>query len=141
LFTLAKSYAINHGRGGALNLGAVGIIGNSLNCPSPVLSSASAGYDHDPWPLHSPAPSRSPASQGSRDGDFSPPPLAHEHNVDMNARHGYNKEGGQVDVQGGVQLGSNRDDGSQALASDLGGGSMDMDLEAAAPAFKAPRAP
>jgi hypothetical protein len=59
----------------------------------------------------------------------------------MNAHHGYNKEGGQVDVQGGVQLGSNRDDGSQALASDLRGGSMDMDLEAAAPAFKAPRAP
>ncbi|KAK1630838.1 hypothetical protein QYE76_005153 [Lolium multiflorum] len=126
------------GRGAASSLG---ILGAGSNCPSPALSSVDGGAGNDTWQLHTPSPSQSVASQDSRHGGFSPPPMARDYYVGLDDRLGYCATEGQENVQGQVQLGTSSDAPTRVVCDDSGRASMDMDLEAAAPALKAPRAP
>nr|XP_051196230.1 uncharacterized protein LOC127309403 [Lolium perenne] len=129
------------GRDAGQTVGIFGIPNSASNCASPAHSSSAHRADHDPWPLHTPSPSHSMATQDSQQGGFSPPPLAREHYVGMDGCFGTDATGGQANVQGQIQLGTSSNDATQAVCDNSGRTSMDMDLEAAAPALKAPRAP
>nr|XP_051190512.1 uncharacterized protein LOC127303845 [Lolium perenne] len=129
------------GRDAGQTVGIFGIPNSASNCASPAHSSSAHRADHDPWPLHTPSPSHSMATQDSQQGGFSPPPLAREHYVGMDGCFGSDATGGQANVQGQIQLGTSSNDATQAVCDNSGRTSMDMDLEAAAPALKAPRAP
>lgn len=129
------------GRDAGQTVGIFGIPNSAPNCASPAHSSSAHRADHDPWPLHTPSPSHSMATQDSQQGGFSPPPLAREHYVGMDGCFGSDATGGQANVQGQIQLGTSSNDATQAVCDNSGRTSMDMDLEAAAPALKAPRAP
>jgi hypothetical protein len=67
--------------------------------------------------------------------------MAREYYVSLNDRLGCDATGNQPNVQGQVQLGTPSDAPTQVMCDDSGKASVDMDLEAAAPALKAPRAP
>jgi hypothetical protein len=81
------------------------------------------------------------ASQDTRHGGFSPPPMASEYYVGVDGCFGSVAAGSQANVQGQVQLGSSSNAATQVMCDDSGKTDVDMDLEAAAPALKAPRAP
>nr|XP_051222821.1 uncharacterized protein LOC127341087 [Lolium perenne] len=129
------------GRGAGSSLGIPGVPGAGSYCPSPALSSVDGGAGNDTWQLHTPSPSQSVASQDSRHGGFSPPPMARDYYVGLDDRLGYGAAGGQENVQGQAQLGISSDAPTQGVCDDSWKARMDMDLEAAAPALKAPRAP
>jgi hypothetical protein len=122
-------------------VGIHGFTGTTASCPSPAISSSTHGEEHDPWPLRTPSPSNSMASQDSRHGaNFSTPPMASEYYVGVDGLHGHNPSIDQANVQGKAQLGTDSSSTTQVVHDDRRGDSVDMDYEAVAPAFKAPRA-
>ncbi|KAK1678381.1 hypothetical protein QYE76_039229 [Lolium multiflorum] len=129
------------GRGGGQALGISGVPNAVSNCPSPALSSSTDRADHDPWPLHTPSPSHSIATQDTQQGVFSPPAMASEYYVGVDGCFGSDATRSQANVQGKIQLGTSCNDAAQTVCEDSGRASMEMDLEAAAPALKASRAP
>nr|XP_051230452.1 uncharacterized protein LOC127348470 [Lolium perenne] len=129
------------GRGAGQDLGISGVPKVASNCASLALSSSDGRAEHDPWPLHTPSPSHSLATQNSQQGAFSPPPMASEYYVGMDGGFGSNEAGSQADVQSQTQLGTSSNVATQTMCEDSGRASMELDLEAAAPALKAPRAP
>ncbi|KAM0862693.1 hypothetical protein ACQ4PT_045101 [Festuca glaucescens] len=122
-------------------MGIFGVPNAASNCPSPALSSSTDRADHDPWPLHTPSSSQSVASQDTRHGGFSPPPMAREYYVGVDDCIGSDAAGSQANFQGQVQLGSSSNAATQVVCDDSGRASVEMDLEAAAPGLKAPRVP
>jgi hypothetical protein len=81
------------------------------------------------------------ATQDTQQGDFSPPPMARDYYVGLDGCVGSGAAGRQTNVQSQVQLGTPRNDATQTVCEDSVRESVEMDLEAAAPALKAPRAP
>jgi hypothetical protein len=121
-------------------MGIPDVTGTSLVCPSPAGSSAHEGEEHDPWPLRTPSPNNSVDTQDSRLGVLSPPRMVSEHYVGLDAVYGNYTAGNASNVQGQDQLGTDSSSTTQVLRDDCRGENVDMDYEAAAPAFKAPRA-
>jgi hypothetical protein len=79
--------------------------------------------------------------QDIQQGGFSPPPMAREYYVGVDGCVGSDAAGSQTNVQGQVQLGTPSNDATQTMCEDSGRANVEMDFEAAAPAFKAPRVP
>jgi len=67
--------------------------------------------------------------------------MACEYYAGLNAAYTIPTARDQGNVQGQDQLNADDTATSQAVHNDIGGESVNMDIEAAAPAFKAPRAP
>jgi hypothetical protein len=110
-------------------------------CRSDASSSVAASYDHDPWPLHTPVVSGSQGVQDSRRGAFSSPQATGE---PYQAPVMYNA-GIHQGVQGnqGTQVNHAHNMEKQEIIEQAHN-APDIDaqhIEAAAPAFKAPRAP
>jgi hypothetical protein len=66
--------------------------------------------------------------------------MASEYYVGVDGLHGHYPSRDQADAQGKDHLGTDSSSATKDMHNDLRGDSVDMDLEAAAPAFKAPRA-
>ncbi|XP_051191779.1 uncharacterized protein [Lolium perenne] len=107
---------------------------NTMPPPSPCRSDATSAigysYEHEPWPLHTPAASLSQETQDSRRGAFSPPQMTREFYVAPTALIGQSS--------GNMQEEANQ--GSERKEQDVDKNGNN-NTEAAAPAFKAPRAP
>jgi hypothetical protein len=65
--------------------------------------------------------------------------MASEYYVGVDGLHGHNPTRGQTDVQGKAQLGTDSSSTTQIVHDNHRGDSVDMDNEAAVPAFKVPR--
>jgi hypothetical protein len=100
-------------------------------CRSDASSAIAGAYDHDPWPLHTPAASHSQGTQDSKLGAFLPPQETKELYFTTNTH--------VVEPQGNMQ--ANTELQNEASRTEDAGNAGSQLNKAQAPAFKAPRAP
>ncbi|KAM0912755.1 hypothetical protein ACQ4PT_012576 [Festuca glaucescens] len=110
------------GRGAGQTLGISGVPNVASSCASPALSSSAGRAEHDPWPLHTPSPSHSLATQDSQQGGFSPPPMASEYYVDVvpHAQSSIDMDARRCEIRlGTIPVGYEDEDGSIPNSEDI----------------------